>query len=588
MRRARDDRRFALLFALLIGCGVLALRVAKDGPGLAAGIRIDRASAAAALANEAGQARSRPGVVDEVTPASEEREDQSEPLFDDPVLRRAESLRDAGQLTRAVVLLRTELEVGGENPAILSRLGSMLISAGDLAGAMAVLRRTIELDPTDARAHYNLGVALARDNRRGAALAAYEEAIRLQPGYFKALFNAGKSAATLGDVERAIAHYRTAAETVPPSKAAKVHFELGCLQDRLGLEREAIESYRRAIVLRPDYVEARNNLALALEDAGETDIAVAELEKAARLDPGRASIQYNLGRLYQEANRKVEAERCFARAVETEPTLLKARQRLAEVRVELGLVAEAVAEYEAVSRLDRDDVAAWEALSNLYRRLDNPAAAERSLLHWLELDPRLASTWNALGIVRARQDRYEEAIPAYDRAIALEPELTSPRFNRSLALEGASRDREAVKAYEELLELEPEHLGARGRLAKLLLRTGAETRAADQAAKLAKVGRTDPAALITAAFVLGRTSDPAAAVPPLRLALELDPENAQASFNLAVAYSRLELYEEAIPLYESVLRADPGHERATRYLERARARSADPSAAIRSATSRMR
>ena len=44
-------------------------------------------------------------------------------------------------------------------------------------------------------------------------------------------------------------------------------------------------------------------------------------------------------------------------------------------------------------------------------------------------------------------------------------------------------------------------------------------------------------------------------------------------FNLGVAYSRLDMYEKAIPMYEGVLRLRPDHARARSYLDRALTRT---------------
>ena len=423
-------------------------------------IHIDNRSAAASLAREVKL----PSPLEQDA-ASTEWEESSEIETDDPILLRAESLREKGDLPRAIELLRAESRVRGADAALMSRLGSMLITAGKLDEAVSTLRGAMDLDPGDVRARYNLGVALGRQGRYGAAISAYDEAVELQPGHFKALFNAGKASAALGEEGRAAEYFRRAAESAPPFKSAKTHFELGRVQGRLDQISESIASYRQAIVLRPDYAEARNNLALALEDAGELESAVVELEKAARLDPGRASIQYNLGRLYQKAGRSEAAAGRYELAVNAlsvaaqgapaaGPDPVGAAARAGSARVLRG----------HRGARPRERRGPGPRSPELYREVGEPDDAERALVRWLELDPRRSSAWNSLGIIRAQRKRDPEAVEAYDRAIQLDPEFLAPRFNRALALERLARDGDAVAAFGSVLERDPSHIGARTHL----------------------------------------------------------------------------------------------------------------------------
>jgi Flp pilus assembly protein TadD len=70
-----------------------------------------------------------------------------------------------------------------------------------------------------------------------------------------------------------------------------------------GLWREARFRFEKAVTLAPDDPRALNDLAVALEQAGEFDKARAAYEKALKLDPGSLYIQQNYD-LFREADDK--------------------------------------------------------------------------------------------------------------------------------------------------------------------------------------------------------------------------------------------------------------------------------------------
>ncbi len=89
-------------------------------------------------------------------------------------------------------------------------------------------------------------------------------------------FGAGASAYKEGDLESAVIYFRQAALSAPDDASrAKALFNLGNSYYLANLLPQTIEAYRQAILYRPDYTKAQQNLALALqrkkfEDAGKT------------------------------------------------------------------------------------------------------------------------------------------------------------------------------------------------------------------------------------------------------------------------------------------------------------------------------
>ncbi len=80
-----------------------------------------------------------------------------------------------------------------------------------------------------------------------------------------------------------------------------------------------------------------------------------------------------------------------------------AEQRKAEKAYEEGHLAEALAGYEALTRILPDNFDFWFRLGNIYVRMEKPTLAAEAYERALRLDSGNAKAWHNLGIVRMRQ-----------------------------------------------------------------------------------------------------------------------------------------------------------------------------------------
>ena len=112
--------------------------------------------------------------------------------------------------------------------------------------------------------------------------------------------------ASEGDLEGAIAEYRTALQIDPQDSTA--YTELGGALDELGERPAALVAYREVVRLNPESAEAHYNLGIALErDSADLDGGMAEYRKAIALDPEFSDAHYNLGLVLEKRARYDDA-----------------------------------------------------------------------------------------------------------------------------------------------------------------------------------------------------------------------------------------------------------------------------------------
>ena len=118
------------------------------------------------------------------------------------------------------------------------------------------------------------------------------------------------------------------------------------------------------------------------------------------------------------------AERSADRALELDSTLLEARVARARVYRLRGRLPQAVADLDAVLRVNPAWDEAWRELCYACQDSGNFVRAEASMRQAVALQPGYASNWRALGNVllkTGKAGRYDEARKAFLRVIDLEP-----------------------------------------------------------------------------------------------------------------------------------------------------------------------
>lgn len=110
---------------------------------------------------------------------------------------------------------------------------------------------------------------------------AYMQALEADPVYTDAHLNLGRLDHEVGELGKAEAHYRAAAQNAPDDETC--HFNLAVLLDDRGRQDEAILAYKRAIACDPEAADAHHNLGLLMDARGKRTDAMRHLMIARRL-----------------------------------------------------------------------------------------------------------------------------------------------------------------------------------------------------------------------------------------------------------------------------------------------------------------
>jgi type IV pilus assembly protein PilF len=198
-------------------------------------------------------------------------------------------------------------------------LGYTALQQGDPTTALRELYEAEKLNPQDPSIQHVLGMALNAKGKYTEALEHYRKALELNPKYTEVHNAMGATYLELGKWDEAIKEFDLVLQDILYLTPFFVHNNIGWAYYKKGDLKKAIENYRKAIAMKPDFGLAHYNLGIAYRDGKQPGQAIASFRHAAELVPGLVDVHFQLGKLYFETGKKAEAQNSFQEVVRLAP-----------------------------------------------------------------------------------------------------------------------------------------------------------------------------------------------------------------------------------------------------------------------------
>ncbi|KAL3321185.1 hypothetical protein Ciccas_000142 [Cichlidogyrus casuarinus] len=337
---------------------------------------------------------------------------------------------------------------------------------------------------------------------------------------------------------------------------AEAYSNLGNVYKERGQLKEAIENYRHALNLKPEFVDGYINLATALVQASDTEgascylksietcptfavawsnlgcvfnaqneiwLAIHHFEKAVTLDPTFLDAHINLGNVLKEARIFDRAVAAYLRALSIAPNHAVVHGNLACVYYEQNLIDLAIETYKKAIELQPNFPDAYCNLANAYKEKGKVVSAEEHYNIALRLCPTHADSLNNLANIKREQGKAEEAISLYYRALDIYPEFAVAHSNLASMLQLQGKLNDALMHYREAIRISPSFADA-----------------------YSNMGNT-----------LKEMQNVAGAIQCYQRAIQINPGFADAHSNLACILKDVGNLTEAISSYKTALRLKP-------------------------------
>jgi choline-sulfatase len=303
-----------------------------------------------------------------------------------------------------------------ERLAALGYVGTFVTTASPDRAGLA--------DPKDKIALFNL-MTQARETSRhdkssDEGLHALQNVVAQDPHVIDAWFMLGNEFYRRGEFSRAIDHYKRALDLKPDYDLVVIN--MANAYRAMGRDQEAMVGYRRFMALDPKNAQIRYEAAQIMIDNGEIADAETELRRALELEPTLAAARNALGVIALKHGDTAGAEREIRAAIAQKPDVRLAHFNLALLAEQQGDFTRAVAEYQKELALHATSYKAQFNLGRLYERLGDRTAQLEAYRHTIEMNPSFAEGHLYLAKLYLDMDQnLDEAVRLARKGIELAP-----------------------------------------------------------------------------------------------------------------------------------------------------------------------
>ena len=302
----------------------------------------------------------------------------------------------------------------------------------------------------------------------------------------------------------------------------EVTFNLGLAYCHLGRWPEAVKAFQQVLFLKPDSAPAFRHLGIVCNQMGNWKEAVRCFQQEILVKPENAEAYLNLGGMFAQVVNWQEAVQAFKRAVHANPDNAMAHQALGVTYGQLGQWRQAAEAFQKAILLGGDaDAAKYANLAPTFSGRGEEVA--ENLKNALRFNPELGEAQYLLGLVYGQMDRWQEAAVAFANVVRKKSGKTD--LDQEPGSGAFTYYKEALDILRQAVNLKPEM----PRLTSgLQLEAGSLTTSQDQAVFWKR-------------------------------AVQSDPANEEAHYQLGLTHLRLGCYAEAIEAFQTLIKINSQH-----------------------------
>lgn len=406
----------------------------------------------------------------------------------------------------------------------LYNLGQAYLRGGEYEKAGLALNRALKLQPDSAETLYLLAQVDSRQAKPIDALDLLVHAHKLAPQNTDIILLMARVSMTQNFFEDAIPLLQSGLKIAP--QRSDLHAALGESYFMAGKTEKAIDEFTSLIALDPS-ATSYAFMGLSYRHLGRFDEALKYFQEGIKQDPHNATCLFNVGYIEERQGNYTPAGEMLQQALRSKPDMPDALLELANLRTKDKKFAEAAELLRRFVKVSRDPATGYYKLAMVERSLHQTAAAQRDLSVFQSLSKNTSTG----------PYPYQHLFDYLDNRSQLSPRK---RTEQDLT---------------ELLERIQKHPGQPQDLyllAETYLKLGQRDEARKTIAQLDQISADDYRTETGTGVLLARYHLYNDAIQHFETAVRLNPDSDDVKFDLADAYFRAGLYDNALAAAQTV------------------------------------
>jgi len=234
----------------------------------------------------------------------------------------------------------------------------------------------------------------------------------------------GASNAALMQFDAAIDSYKQALKIKP--NYAEAYYNMGVALKDKGNPEAAIDSYKQALKIKPDYAAAYNNMGNVLKDKGGLDAAIDSYKQALKIKPDYAAAYNNMGNALKDKGDLEEAIDSYKQALKIKPDYAEAYYNIGNVLKDKGDLDVAIDSYKQSLKIKPDYAEAYYNMGNVLNDKGDLDAAIDSYKQALKIKPDYAEAYYNLSLLYLLRGNLDEGFKCYEWRLKIKERLAAP------------------------------------------------------------------------------------------------------------------------------------------------------------------
>ena len=321
----------------------------------------------------------------------------------------------------------------------------------------------------------------------------------------------------------------------------------------------AIDSYKRALVIKSDYADAYNNMGMALKGKGDLEAAINSFKQALKINPDYAEVYINMGATLNDKGDLGAAINSYKQALKIQPNNADAYSNIGNALKDKGDLEAAINSYRKALKIRPNYAEVYNNMGVALQATGNLETAINSYKKALNIKPNYAEAYNNMGIAHKDKGDLEVAIHSYKQSLKIRPDYAHAYNNMGIALKDKGDLEAAIHSYQQALNIKPNYAEACSNMGNALKDKGDLESAIHSYKQAIQINPGYAEAFNNIGNALKDQGDLVAAIKNYKQATQINPNYAHAYYNLGIALQGNDNLEAAIESYKQAVTIKPDY-----------------------------